>query len=69
MRQGIGHGEAQQLLADYYRRPDENGKKQTEIDKQTKKLKESYRDKARALSKLYGLPEDAWSKWRAGRRK
>jgi hypothetical protein len=69
MRQAMSHGEAQRLLVGYYRQPDENGKRQTEYDKQTGELKESYRERANALSALYGLPKAEWRKTIGERRR
>lgn len=61
---GLSHDRAQQMLVDYYRRIDEKGKRQTEYDKRTGSIKDSYRERAKALSKYFGEAENAWREWR-----
>lgn len=54
MSEGLTHDEAQQLLIDHYRRPNNKGKKGSERGDSW----DSYRKRALALGKLYGLSDD-----------
>jgi hypothetical protein len=60
---GPTHDQAQQLLVEYYRRPDR--KDANEYVGKTTKLQQGYIDKAVALAKLYGhaKPKEAWLKF------
>ena len=58
----LSHEKAQDLLLGHFRQPTKKGKPGTELEGNN--FKDAYADRARALDKLYGKPEDAFKKAR-----